>query len=73
MTYETSDGRFDRLQNLILAMQVGDELHPRDAARISGLSQHICEAMLEGLTRAGLMSKRDDGLFTRRSLDVLAL
>ena len=61
---------FDRLQELLLAMRAGDELWSSDAARASGLTEHVCETVLEGLTRAGLMSRESDGRFVRRTLDL---
>ena len=48
----------------------GDELWSKDLARASGLTEHVCETVLQGLTRAGLMSREPDGRFIRRSLDL---
>ena len=62
---------FDRLEQLLLAMHVGDEMHPAEAAKMTGLSEDVCRQMLEGLTRAGLMAGAPDGRFVRRSLDIL--
>jgi hypothetical protein len=69
-----NDG-FDRLQRLLLAMHVGDELRPGDAADETGLSPELCRAVLLGLERAGLMSRCETGSgdrFVRRSLDLMA-
>jgi hypothetical protein len=63
---------FDRLQRLLVAMQSGDELLSSDAARLSGLSEDMCRLVLEGLTRAGLMSCEDRGRYIRRTLDLFA-
>jgi DNA-binding IclR family transcriptional regulator len=60
---------FDRLQEMLLGLHVGDELGVAEAARASGLSEHVCQAMLEGLERAGLMAQADTGRFVRRRLD----
>ena len=60
---------FDRLQQLLLDLRVGDELHVSAAARATGLSEHVCLAMLEGLERAGLMTQADPNRFVRRHLD----
>jgi hypothetical protein len=68
---ETFNEGFDRLQRFLLAMKTGDELRTADAARLSGLKEDICRVVLEGLTRAGLMSQERDGRFVRRSLDVM--
>jgi hypothetical protein len=61
---------FDRLQQYLLAMEVGDHVTPTDASHMTGLAEHICLAVLEGLARAGLM-RPQDGHFVRRSLDSL--
>jgi hypothetical protein len=62
---------FDRLQRYLLAMEVGDQVTPEDASEVTGLAEHICLAVFEGLARAGLMSPQQDGHFIRRSLDSL--
>jgi hypothetical protein len=62
---------FDRLQQLLLDMQVGDELRVSDAAQTSGLSEHVCLAMLQGLERAGLMTHADSDRFVRRRLEAI--
>ena len=63
---------FDRLQRLLLAMKVGDELCVSDAAKLSGLDQRVCLAMLEGLERAGLMTRVDAIRFVRCALDAVS-
>jgi DNA-binding IclR family transcriptional regulator len=60
---------FDRLQQLLVDMRVGDELRVSDAAQTSGLSEHVCLAMLQGLERAGLMTQADSDRFVRRRLE----
>src|SRR5204863_3351302 len=62
---------FDRLQQLLVDLRVGDEIRVAEAARASGLSEHVCLAMLEGLERAGLMAQADTHRFVRRRLDVV--
>ena len=71
-TDDIMDKGFGRLQDLLLAMRAGDELRPVDAARASGLTEHVCHRVLEGLTRAGLMSHEPDGRFIRRTFDLHA-
>ena len=66
-----SDG-FDRLQRLLLAMRAGDELRASEAATVTGLTADVCRTVFEGLERAGLMTHRQDDLFVRRSLDLMA-
>ncbi|MGE0449880.1 MAG: hypothetical protein AB7Q29_09895 [Vicinamibacterales bacterium] len=60
---------FDRLQRLLLAMRAGDELEPRDAARLTGLAEPMCRTVLEGLSRVGLMSQEGADRFVRRHLE----
>jgi DNA-binding IclR family transcriptional regulator len=61
---------FDRLQRLLLDMHTGDELRATEASERTGLSPEMCRAVLEGLTRAGLMSREPDDRFVRRTLDL---
>jgi len=60
---------FDRLQQLLLDLRVGDELRVSEAAHSSGLSVHVCLAMLQGLERAGLMKQTDADRFVRSRLE----
>jgi hypothetical protein len=62
---------FDRLQELLLSLHVGDELAPGDAADITGLSPEICRTVFLGLERAGLMTQKPNDRFVRRSLNVM--
>jgi DNA-binding IclR family transcriptional regulator len=66
---ESLNDGLDRLQRVLLDMRNGDELACADAARLSGLNQDVCRTVLEGLTRAGLMSQEADDRFVRRTLD----
>jgi DNA-binding IclR family transcriptional regulator len=59
---------FDRLQRLLLAMHVGDEVGPMEVADETGLSAETCRAVLLGLERAGLMARREDDRFRRQQL-----
>jgi hypothetical protein len=61
--------RFDRLQELLLNLQVGDEICVSEAAHATGLSEKVCLAMLEGLLRTGLMAQADANRFVRRRLE----
>jgi hypothetical protein len=63
---------FHRLQQLLLAMRVGDEIALDSAARMSGLSEDTCRAVLDELARAGLMSAAPADRFVRRSIDAMA-
>jgi len=69
--HQRSHQGFDRVQELLLALRVGDELRASDAARMTGLSASTCRTVLEGLKRAGLMTHAGDDKFVRRTLDVL--
>ena len=66
----TEEG-FDRLQQLLLDLRVGEELRVSEAAHACGLSEHVCQAMLEGLERAGLMAQAHPDRFVRRRLESL--
>lgn len=61
---------FDRLQQLLLAMHIGDEVRPGQAADATGLSPELCLAVLVGLERAGLMARGENDRFVRRTLDL---
>jgi len=69
MSLSVNDG-FDRLQRMLVAMDVGDEVRPADASDESGLSPEVCLAVLVGLERAGLMSRGEQDRFVRRHLDL---
>jgi hypothetical protein len=64
---ENLDDGLDRLQQLLLGLRNGEALACAEAARTCGLSEQNCRKVLEGLTRAGLMSHEADGRFVRRT------
>jgi DNA-binding IclR family transcriptional regulator len=66
---ESLNDGLDRLQRLLLEMRHGDELACDEAARLSGLNQEVCRTVLQGLTRAGLMSQESDDRFVWCTLD----
>ncbi len=61
---------FDRLQQLLVTMAVGECISPTDAAERTGLSEEVCRAVFAGLERAGLMTQGPDDHFTRCSLNL---
>ena len=63
------DAGLDKLQQLLLAMCEGDEISVPQATRISGLQATQCEAVLEALTRAGLLIRVQGDAYIRRHLD----
>jgi len=63
-----TDTRFDRLQDLLLRMHVGEQLRPDEAAQKTGLPEDTCRAVLRGLERAGLMTLGHDEHFVRCAL-----
>ncbi|MGE5243293.1 MAG: hypothetical protein ACM3SQ_03600 [Betaproteobacteria bacterium] len=63
---------FDRLQRLLLAMRIGDELRAAEAAAVTGLSVEVCRTVFEGLVRVGLMAHQQGDAFVRRSLNLIA-
>ena len=64
------DPGMDKLQELLLAMAPGDEVSVARATEVSGLDQSQCDAVLEGLMRAGFMVRIDHGAYARCQLDV---
>ncbi len=62
------DAGLDKLQTLLLEMVDGDELSLPHATHISGLEAEQCEAVLDALTRAGLMSRAASDTYVRRHL-----
>jgi DNA-binding IclR family transcriptional regulator len=62
---------FDRLQRILVSMNVGDNISPTGAAEQSGLSEDVCRAVLAGLERAGLMTQGPHDRFTRCTLDLM--
>ena len=62
---------FDRLQRMIVALNVGQEIRASHAAAETGLSEEVCRAVLSGLERAGLMTHHDQDVFERCALDLM--
>ncbi len=62
---------FDRLQQKLMAMNVGDEISASVAAEETGLSVEVCRAVLHGLERAGLMTHGVEDRYTRCTLDLM--
>jgi hypothetical protein len=62
------DAGLDKLQNLLLEMAEGDEISVRRAVDASGLAATHCAAVLETLTRAGLMMRLQGDAYIRRRL-----
>ena len=60
------DAGLDKLQDLLLAMVVGDELSLPQAVKVSGLPARQCETVLEALARAGLMIRSQDNAYVRK-------
>ena len=71
MKESVQDG-FDRFQRLLFAMRAGDELRPKDASHVCGLSEEVCRSVLEGLERAGMMTCERGDRFVRKTLDLQA-
>jgi hypothetical protein len=67
-TYQAVHAGFDRFQELLLAMRVGDEMSASDAARVTGLSPEVCRSVFDGLKRVGLMTHSGADRFVRRTL-----
>src|ERR1041385_1896384 len=65
----TTNDRFDRLQELLLRLNVGEHLRPDEAARESGLPEETCRAVLVGLERVGLMTLGENDRFVRCRLN----
>jgi hypothetical protein len=62
------DVGLDKLQDLLLAMQEGDEIRLPYATAISGLEGAQCEAVLDALVRAGLMMRSHGDAYVRTRL-----
>ena len=63
-----TDAGLDKLQELLLGMSEGDEISVPHAVDVSGLAAAHCEAVLEALTRAGLMIRLQGDAYVRRHL-----
>jgi hypothetical protein len=62
------DAGLDKLQELLLAMTEGDEVSVPHAMKISGLPSDHCAAVLDALTRAGLMMRLQGDAYVRRHI-----
>lgn len=62
------DTGLDKLQELLLGMTAGDQVSVPHAVAISGLPADHCAAVLEALTRAGLMVRLQGDAYLRRHL-----
>jgi hypothetical protein len=62
------DAGLDKLQTLLLEMVDGDEVSVPHATHVSGLEARQCEAVLDALTRAGLMIRAASDTYVRRHL-----
>jgi DNA-binding IclR family transcriptional regulator len=62
------DAGLDKLQVLLLSMSEGDEVSVPEAMKTSGLPASQCEAVLQALTRAGLMVRAEGNTYVRRHL-----
>jgi hypothetical protein len=62
------DAGLDKLQEWLLVMEEGDVVSVPHAMKISGLEATQCEAVLEALTRAGLMIRQEGAAYVRRRL-----
>jgi hypothetical protein len=62
------DAGLDKLQQLLLEMEEGDEISAARAHAISGLEVTQCDAVLEALTRAGLLIRLQGDAYIRRHL-----
>jgi hypothetical protein len=64
------DPGLDKLQELLLGMVPGDELTVARAVQVSGLDEAQCDAVLDKLMKAGLMTRPQPGDYVRCRLDV---
>jgi hypothetical protein len=62
------DVGLDKLQDLLLAMEEGDEVTLPHAIAISGLEAAHCEVVLDALVRAGLMMRLHGDAYVRTHL-----
>jgi predicted transcriptional regulator of viral defense system len=66
------DAGLDKLQELLLGMVPGDEITVARAVEVSGLDDTQCDAVLDALTRAGLMTRAQPGEYVRCQLEGLS-
>jgi hypothetical protein len=62
------DAGLDKLQDLLLAMEEGDQVSVPHAVEVSGLGVSHCETVLEALVRAGLMIRLQGDAYVRTHL-----
>src|ERR1043166_4085537 len=62
------DAGLDKLQAFLLGMVPGDELSLPRAMEISGLDAAQCDAVLDALTRAGLMIRLQHDAYVRQPM-----
>jgi hypothetical protein len=60
------DAGLDKLQTLLLEMEVGDQVSVPQAVHGSGLPAAQCEAVLDALARVGLMNRAAGDTYVRR-------
>jgi hypothetical protein len=63
------DPGLDKLQELLLGMVPGDEVTVARAVQVSGLDEAQCDAVLDALMKAGLMTRPQPGDYVRCRLD----
>ena len=59
------DPGLDKLQELLLGMEPGDEISVARAAAVSKLDEAQCDTVLGALMRAGLMMRLQHGAYVR--------
>jgi hypothetical protein len=62
------DTGLDKFQELLLGMTAGDEVSVPHAVAITGLPAGHCAAVLDALTKAGLMIRLQGDAYVRRHL-----
>jgi hypothetical protein len=62
---DVTDAGLDKLQDFLLAMELGDEVSAVHARQISGLDERMCDTVLAALMRAGLMIRLQHGAYVR--------
>jgi hypothetical protein len=65
------DPGLDKLQELLLGMEPGDEISVARAAQVSKLDATQCDAVLDALMRAGLLIRLQHGAYVRCHRDGL--
>ena len=65
LTSPNNNDGFERFQQLLLSMNIGEQLRPDEAAQQTGLTVETCRTVLRGLERAGLMTLGHDERYVR--------